>query len=222
MSLRRSSLGRSLLIGGVGLALTVSGGAVVAGGWQQSTPQPATPSNDPIGDLLRKQAPVEGAPAGTPAPAAPVPVTTPAPAITPDAEGLTPPELEVEPAPKVEKAEVVVEPDTPAPRRRLRVAVVEAIDKVTAERMRFEVVVGGRPVRFNNSLIFTARACELSAPSESVEDAIAYMDVSLQPRGVLPGTEARQIFRGWMFASSPAVSGLQHPLYDAWVVGCKA
>jgi len=25
-----------------------------------------------------------------------------------------------------------------------------------------------------------------------------------------------------MFASSPAVSGLQHPIYDAWVVGCKA
>ena len=35
-------------------------------------------------------------------------------------------------------------------------------------------------------------------------------------------TEARQIFKGWMFASSPGVSGLQHPIYDAWVVGCKA
>ena len=214
------SLRRSLLIGGVGLALTVSGGAVVAGGWQQATPQPATPSSDPIGDLLRNQAPVEGAPAGTPAPSAPVAVTPPAPAITP--EPLDPEAVVEEAAPKVEKAEVVVEPDTPAPRRRLRVAVIEAIDKITAERMRFEVVVGGRPVRFNNSLIFTARACELSSPTEPVEDAIAYMDVSLQPRGVLPGTEARQIFRGWMFASTPAVSGLQHPLYDAWVVGCKA
>ena len=214
------SLRRSLLIGGVGLTLTVSGGAVVAGGWQQATPQPATPSSDPIGDLLRKQAPVEGAPAGTPAPSAPVAVTPPAPAITP--EPLDPEAVVEEAAPKVEKAEVVVEPDTPAPRRRLRVAVIEAIDKITAERMRFEVVVGGRPVRFNNSLIFTARACELSSPTEPVEDAIAYMDVSLQPRGVLPGTEARQIFRGWMFASTPAVSGLQHPLYDAWVVGCKA
>ncbi len=215
-------LRRSLLIGGVGLALTVSGGAVVAGGWQQATPQPATPSADPIGDLLRRQAPVEGAPAGTPAPSAPVPVTPPAPAVAPDASSLTPPVVEEDAPVPVEKAEIVVEPDTPAPRRRLRVAVVEAIDKITAERMRFEVVVGGRPVRFNNSLIFTARACELSAPNEPVEDAIAYLDVSLQPRGVLPGTEARQIFRGWMFASTPAVSGLQHPLYDAWVVGCKA
>ena len=220
MSLRRPLLRRSLLIGGVGLALTISGGAVVAGGWQQATPQPATPSSDPIGDLLRTQAPVEGAPAGTPAPSAPVAVTPPAPAITPETLDAELPVVDA--APKVEKAEVVVEPDTPAPRRRLRVAVIEAIDKITAERMRFEVVVGGRPVRFNNSLIFTARACELSSPTEPVEDAIAYMDVSLQPRGVLPGTEARQIFRGWMFASTPAVSGLQHPLYDAWVVGCKA
>jgi Leu/Phe-tRNA-protein transferase len=41
-------------------------------------------------------------------------------------------------------------------------------------------------------------------------------------RGVFPMAEARQIFKGWMFASSPAISGLQHPIYDAWVVGCKA
>ena len=71
-------------------------------------------------------------------------------------------------------------------------------------------------------LIFTARACEVSAPDEQVSDAVAYLEVSLQPRGVIQVSEPRQIFRGWMFASSPAVSGLQHPIYDAWIVGCKA
>ena len=81
---------------------------------------------------------------------------------------------------------------------------------------------GGRPVRFQKTLIFTARACEVSAPDELVEDSIAYLEVSLQPRGVLQASEPRQIFRGWMFASAPAVSGLQHPDYDAWIVGCKA
>lgn len=211
---------RPLLIGGVGLILAVSGGAVVAGGWQQATPQPATPSSaDPIGDLLRAQPPVETPPAGGPAPKAPTPVTPP---IAPG--DLTPPPVEPVETEVVEKAapaQIVTEPETPAPRKRLRVVVVEAIDKITAEKMRFEVVVGGRPVRFNNSLVFSARACELSAPNEPIEDAVAYMDVSLQPRGALAGTEARQIFRGWMFASSPAVSGLQHPLYDAWIVGCK-
>ena len=88
--------------------------------------------------------------------------------------------------------------------------------------MRFEVVVGGRPVRFQRSLIFTARACEVSASDEQVEDAIAYLEVSVQPRGTLQNSDPRQIFRGWMFASSPAASGLQHPTYDAWVVGCRA
>jgi hypothetical protein len=211
---------RPLLIGGLGLALTVCGGAVVAGGWDQAAPQAATPSGDPIGDLLRNQPPVESAPAGAPAPKAPTPVTPtiqPGDLTTPPTDAAAPGDA----AGAVQTAQIVTEPDTPAPRRRLRVVVVEAIDKITADKMRFEVVVGGRPVRFNNSLIFSARACELSAPGEAVEDAVAYMDVSIEPKGVLAGAESRQIFRGWMFASSPAVSGLQHPLYDAWIVGCK-
>ena len=110
----------------------------------------------------------------------------------------------------------------PARRQRRRIAIVQAIDKITAESMRFEVEVGGRPVRFQKTLIFSARACEVSAPDEQVADAVAYLEVSLQPRGVIQINEPRQIFRGWMFASSPAVNGLQHPIYDAWIVGCKA
>jgi hypothetical protein len=110
----------------------------------------------------------------------------------------------------------------PSRRQRRRVAIVQAIDKITAESMRFEVEVGGRPVRFQRTLIFSARACEVSASDEQVSDAVAYLEVSLQSRGVIQVSEPRQIFRGWMFASSPAVNGLQHPIYDAWIVGCKA
>lgn len=211
---------RPLLIGGFGLVLALVGGGVVAGSWQQSTPQPAVPVADPIGELLRTQPPEENVPVPNQASQAAAPALASDQPLEPEESGLAQgPADEAETAELVERVE---EPETPTPRRRLRVAVVEAIDKITAERMRFEVVVGGRPVRFNGSLVFTARACELSAPNETVEDAVAYMDISLQPRGALVGTEARQVFRGWMFASSPAVSGLQHPLYDAWVVGCKA
>ncbi|HST92198.1 MAG TPA: DUF2155 domain-containing protein, partial [Brevundimonas sp.] len=64
--------------------------------------------------------------------------------------------------------------------------------------------------------------CEVSAPDEQVTDAVAYLDVAVQPRGILRSNDPRQIFRGWMFASSPAINGLEHPVYDAWVVGCKA
>ena len=65
-------------------------------------------------------------------------------------------------------------------------------------------------------------ASDTPPATEQVADAVAYMEVTLQPRGVIQVSEPRQIFRGWMFASAPAISGLQHPVYDAWVVGCKA
>jgi len=216
---------RPLLIGGTLLALGLFGvGGVVAGGLQNSPPQNATPApgSDPIADALRQTAPpVEGAPAGVPAPAAPIAITPPVSVEMIEAAEDAEPVAE-KAAPKAEAEQKIDEPDVPLPRQRRRVAIVEAIDKITAERMRFEVVVGGRPVRFNNSLIFSARACEVSAENELVADSIAYMDISLQARGTAAATEPREIFRGWMFASTPGVSGLQHPIYDAWVVGCKA
>ena len=113
------------------------------------------------------------------------------------------------------------QPATPARRQRRKFAIIQAIDKTTAETMKFEVEVGGRPVRFNRNLIFAVRACEVSTPDELTEDSIAYVDVTLQSSRVNGPADPRQIFRGWMFASSPAVSGLQNPNYDAWVVGCK-
>lgn len=217
---------RILMIGTAVVALAVSGG-VVAGGWQNATPQDATPvPADPIGDALRSTE--EAAPAGDPAPAQPIAITPPAP-IQIEAAALE--DDDAEQADDEDKADEDegetdedkakrLAPETPTPRQRRRVAIIEAIDKITAESMRFEVEVGGRPVRFNQALIFTARACEVSAENELTEDAIAYVDVTLQPKAA--GAAPRQIFRGWMFSSTPALSGLQHPIYDAWVVGCKA
>ena len=88
--------------------------------------------------------------------------------------------------------------------------------------MTFAVQVGGPPVRFRNTLLFTARACEVSAPDEPIADSIAYLEISTQPRTARGRTDPRQVFRGWMFASSPSVNPLEHPIYDAWVVGCRS
>lgn len=212
------------------VVLTLSAGAVTASVLQDA-PRDARPATgvaqDPIGDIIRNTsptpagAPAETPPAGAPAPRAPVAVTPPPvvqiaedAAVAEKAE-----EAAGDPAPAAEKA--IQQPETPARRQRRKFAVIQAIDKTTAETMKFEVEVGGRPVRFSRNLIFNVRACEVSTPDELTEDAIAYVDVSVQSRGVGPSVEPRQIFRGWMFASSPAVSGLQHPNYDAWVVGCK-
>jgi hypothetical protein len=227
-------MNRRVLLIGVAVA-----GLAVAGAGMTSVlldlPQDAVPVQDPVGDALREanRAPVQTP--STPSSQAPAPPATGSPStvptaapgapvviVTPEAEIAAvqeeaPPEAAAE-APKVEAAPVA----TPGRRQRRPVAVIHAIDKVTAESMLFEVEVGGRPVRFNKTLIFSVRACEVSAPDELTEDAIAYLEVGVQPRGVAVPTEARQIFKGWMFASSPAISGLQHPIYDAWVVGCKA
>jgi len=223
---------KGAIVAGVTALALLASGAVVASALND-VPQDAQPVQNPTADLNRQPAPPaqpeqpvpqEPAPEAEPAPARPVAITPPAPVIV-IAEEPSNEEDEVEEAEEEteERVEVPTEPAAPPGRRqRRRVAIVEAVDKITAETMRFEVEVGGRPVRFQKTLIFTARACEVSAPDELVEDSIAYLEVSLQPRGVLQASEPRQIFRGWMFASAPAVSGLQHPIYDAWVVGCRA
>ena len=213
---------RGAIMAGVTAVALLASGAVLASAIND-LPQDAVPIQDATAALNRQTTPqtppVEPAPEAAPAPASPI-------AVTP----VTPPIVTAEEAEKADEEEKADEaptkrveaPAAPARRQRRRVAIVEAIDKITAESMRFEVEVGGRPVRFQRTLIFTARACEVSAPDEQVSDAVAYLEVSLQPRGVIQVSEPRQIFRGWMFASSPAVSGLQHPIYDAWIVGCKA
>lgn len=228
----RRALRLALIAGTAALAL---GGAGVTAALLD-LPQDARPAQDPQDPPATP--PAEQAPAGDPAPERPVPVTPPggadsiaaavAAAQQTEQRAETPAGEEDEAEDEAEEAEVEVvaapaEPEGPPGRRqRRRYAIVQAVDKVTAETMRFEVEVNGRPVAFNKTLIFRARACEVSASDERARDAVAYMEISVQPRGGAPVQDVRQLFRGWMFASSPGVSGLQHPVYDAWIVGCRA
>lgn len=229
---------RALLLVIASGALLGAGGVIAAA--LNDLPQDARPLQDPTAELNSQPAaqpatppvvvpPREPAPEAAPAPVVPIPITpaTPPVVVVPSADdvasadekaGAGGGEAEAAPAPVPTTAEA----DEPARRQRRRVAIVEAVDKITAEKMRFAVEVGGRPVRFADSLIVTARACEVSAPAELVPDSVAYLEFRIQPRGLLQSAEPREIFRGWMFASSPGVNGLQHPIYDAWVVGCRA
>jgi hypothetical protein len=148
--------------------------------------------------------------------APPVSVPTPAPLIVPPIS-----EKEVAAAPPPEHGEAKP-PGEPVRRARFDVAVLEALDKVTAESLRFEAAVG-RPVRYK-SLIFTVKACERSAPDEPIEDSIAYLTIDSQPRPEpgKPPLSPRQAFKGWMFASSPGLHPLEHPVYAAWLITCRA
>lgn len=93
------------------------------------------------------------------------------------------------------------------------VAVLRGLDKVTARISTFEAPVG-TTVRFG-TLEIIARTCDKRPPEEPPESA-AFLDI-WEAR---EGESAVSVFRGWMFASSPALSALEHPVYDVWVIDC--
>lgn len=109
----------------------------------------------------------------------------------------------------------------PAKRLRRNAAILQALDKVTAETLRFEAEVN-QPVRYKD-LVFTVHACEDSAPDEAQPGSFAHIEIDSQPKAP-PGEApppARQLFRGWMFSNAPGVNPFQHPVYDAWLIACK-
>jgi len=91
---------------------------------------------------------------------------------------------------------------------------MQGMDKVTARVSTFMAPVG-ETVRFG-SLEIIVRQCDKRPPEETPESA-AFVDIW----EVRPGESAVGLFRGWMFASSPALNALEHPVYDVWVIDCK-
>ncbi len=92
--------------------------------------------------------------------------------------------------------------------------VMQGLDKVTARVSTFPAPLGAT-VRFG-TLSITVRSCDRTPPEEPPESA-AYLEI-LEIR---PDEAPVPLFAGWMFASSPALSALEHPVYDVWVLECK-
>jgi hypothetical protein len=93
---------------------------------------------------------------------------------------------------------------------------LEGLDKITARVSKFDAPVDKR-VRFG-TLAIRVRDCEKNPPEESPESA-AFVEID----ELRPGEDkARRVFSGWMFASSPALSALEHPVYDVVLLDCKA
>lgn len=92
-------------------------------------------------------------------------------------------------------------------------AVLQGLDKVTARISRLEAPVD-TPVRFG-TLEVIVRSCFKRPPEETPESA-----AFIQIYEARPGEERVRVFSGWMFASSPALSAMEHPVYDVWVVDC--
>jgi hypothetical protein len=91
--------------------------------------------------------------------------------------------------------------------------VLQGLDKITARVSTIKVPVG-QTVNFG-ALQITARACDKHPPEEAPE-AAAFLEVV----EVEPDEKPVLRFSGWMFASSPALSALEHPVYDLVVLDC--
>jgi hypothetical protein len=94
------------------------------------------------------------------------------------------------------------------------IAVIQGLDKIAARTSRFEAPVG-RAVRFGKLLVLV-RDCERSAPEDRPENA-AFLEIYEEQ----PGEARERLFAGWMFSSSPALSALEHPVYDVTLLECK-
>jgi len=105
---------------------------------------------------------------------------------------------------------------TPAKDGRKKAVVFGGLDTLTARTFTFEVPIG-KSVRFKK-LTVVPRECHRRPPEETPETAV-FAEV-YQPEGEGAST-LRRIFSGWMFASSPGLNGLEHPVLDIWVIGCK-
>jgi len=96
----------------------------------------------------------------------------------------------------------------------MKIVVLRGLDKITAHVSTFDAPVG-QTVAFG-ALRITARACDKHPPEEAPESA-AFLEIV----EVRPGEQPQSLFSGWMFASSPALSALEDPIYDLWVLDCK-
>jgi hypothetical protein len=92
--------------------------------------------------------------------------------------------------------------------------ILETLDKISARVSRVEVQIG-TTITFG-SLKITPRHCDKRPPEETPESSV-FIEIIEE----LPDEQPKLEFSGWMFASSPALSALDHPVYDVWVVDCK-
>jgi hypothetical protein len=105
-------------------------------------------------------------------------------------------------------------PGRPVLANPMQLVILRTLDKITAHVSTIQAPVG-QTVSFG-ALRITARACDKHPPEETPEST-AFLEIV----EVRPGEAPRQLFSGWMFASSPALSAMENPIYDLWVLDCR-
>ncbi len=114
--------------------------------------------------------------------------------------------------------------------------IVRALDKITGRSTDFEISAND-PKAFG-SLFIDVDVCFQTPPEEPPESAALLRisttsarqvqsmatprDVSAEEIEEAAGEDVETRFSGWMFASSPGLNALEHPVYDIWVISCSA
>lgn len=94
------------------------------------------------------------------------------------------------------------------------VAVFSGIDKITGRIITFDVYID-ETVQFG-ALQVTPKVC-YSRPSTEAPKTTSFIEVD----EITLERKIRRIFTGWMFADSPGLNAVEHPIYDVWLVNCK-
>jgi hypothetical protein len=94
------------------------------------------------------------------------------------------------------------------------VAVFDGLDKITGRIISFEVAIN-ETVQFG-ALQITPRVCYSRPLTEAPQT-----DVFAQVDEIDEQKQLKRIFSGWMFADSPGLHGIEHPIFDIWLTECK-
>jgi hypothetical protein len=109
-------------------------------------------------------------------------------------------------------------PPTTAAAPAVTVAVLQGLDKTTARVSTVEAPLD-RPVQFG-TLTITARACNKKPPEEP-PNTTAFLQIDESRSQGQTSIDVKHVFSGWMFAQSPALATLEHPVYDVTLLDCK-
>lgn len=90
---------------------------------------------------------------------------------------------------------------------------MQAMDKITGRVSEINVPVNG--LANFGSFSILVRKCVTKSPEETPENT-AFVDIVDNYKTNTP----INIFKGWMFSSSPALNAVEHPIYDIWLVKC--
>jgi hypothetical protein len=182
-------------------------------------PYPAAPARSSVeAQPLPPPPGTAAAPGATPArrtypqqPLAPPQRTVPAPAAANRSPGKSGP---AGPAAAVTEPPIETIVEAPTPHIENRRAIFAGLNKISGRTISFDVAIG-KTVQFG-ALQVTPRACYTRPPTEATNtDAFVEVD-ELTLQG-----ELKRIFTGWMFASSPGLNAVEHPIYDVWLSGCE-